>query len=137
MARTTTPTRPSSRRAAEPAPKKRLGRPPGSKNRVPAKAKADTSRSARKPAAAAAPRLKKAELEAQVTRLERAVARLRKQNAELKQAAKETAAAPEPEPAPAPARKPRRTAAAPKAARARRNASTDTEPAQPDEAAEV
>ena len=135
MARTTTPTRSSSRRATEPAPKKRLGRPPGSKNRVPAKAKADTPRSARKSVAPAAPRLNKAELEAQLARLERAVARLRKQNAELKHAAKEAAAAPEPEPVPT--RKPKRTAAAPKATRARRNASTETELAQADEAAEA
>ena len=136
MARTTTPTRSSSRRAAEPEPKKRLGRPPGSKNRVPAKAKAGAARSARKSAPPAAPRLNKAELEAQVAKLERAGARLRKQNAELKQAAKEAAPAPEPEPAPT--RKPRRTAAAaPKTARVRRNASTEAEPAQPDEAAEA
>ena len=137
MARTTTPTRSSSRRAAEPALKKRLGRPPGSKNRVPTKAKAGAARSARKLAVPAAPRLNKAELEAQLAKLERMVARLRKQNAELKQAAQETAAAPEPEPAPT--RRPRRTAAAPKTARTRRNASADaaSTPVEPDEAAEA
>ena len=87
--------------------------------------------------APAAPRLNKADLEAQVAKRECAVARLRKQNAELKQAAKEAAPAPEPEPAPT--RKPRRTAAAaaPKTARVRRNTSTETGPAQPDEAAEA
>ncbi len=137
MARTTTPTRSSSRRAAEPAPKKRLGRPPGSKNRVPAKAKAGAARSVRKRAVPAAPRLNKAELEAQLAKLERTVKRLRKQNAELKQAAREATAAPEPDPAPA--RKSRRTAAAPKAGRTRRNASTDigSAPAESDQAAEA
>lgn len=136
MARTTTPTR-SSRRAAETAPKKRLGRPPGSKNRVPAKAKTGAARSGRKAAVPAAPRLNKAELEAQVAKLERTVARLRKQNAELKQAAQEAAAAPEPEPAPA--RRPRRTATASRAARSRRDASAQAgpSPAEPDEAAEA
>ncbi len=134
MARTTTPTRSSSRRAAEPAPKKRLGRPPGSKNRIPAKA-AGAARSTRNAAAPAAPRLNKAELEAQVAKLERTVARLRKQNAGLKQAAEEAAAAPEPEPT----RKPRRTAAAPKTARTRRTASTEagSAPAETDETDEA
>ena len=135
MARTTTPIRSSSRRAAEPAPKKRLGRPPGSKNRVPAKA-AGTTRSTRKAAAPAAPRLNKAELEAQLVKLERTVARLRKQNAELKQAAKEAAVPAAPEPAPE--RKPRRIAAAPRTARARRSAA-EAEPVsvEPDEDSEA
>ena len=95
MARSTKTTRNSTRRTPEPAPRKRLGRPPGSKNRV----KLSTSTKAvpvvrtvraapRRTTAAPAPKLNKAELEAQVVKLERSIARLRKQNAELKQMAR-------------------------------------------------
>jgi len=128
MARVTTSSRSSSRRTPEPAPKKRLGRPPGSKNIVPAASKAKAApasakRVVRKTAAPAAPKLNKAELEAHVVKLERTVVRLRKQNAELKQAARETTPEPTPAPAPEPTpeRKPKRSAA-PKAARASKKA---------------
>ncbi|MGI4982518.1 MAG: hypothetical protein ACRYGL_04155 [Janthinobacterium lividum] len=129
MARATTPSRTRTTRSAEPAPKKRLGRPVGSKNRVTAatktKTKAKTAPAAARrstPArrtAPAAPKMNKAELEAQVAKLERAVARLRKQNAELKQSTREEHVEP-PKAAPAPAAapaKPKR-AAAPRARRA-------------------
>ena len=108
MARSTKTTRTSARRTPEPTTKKRLGRPLGSKNRaasaVNAKAApvARTTRAAsRKVASPAAPKLSKAELEAQVIRLERTITRLRKQNAELKHTARtETREAAEAPPAP-------------------------------------
>ena len=88
----TTTTRPS---AAAVAPKKKIGRPVGSKNRVPASPRSKAAAAAQKPAvrrAAAAPapvRMNKAELEAKILKLERSLARARAQNAELKQALKE------------------------------------------------
>lgn len=132
MARSTKTTRSSARRAPEPAPKKRPGRPLGSKNRVksPTSAKAvpvaRTTRAAPRKTAAPAPKLNKAELEAQIVRLERTIVRLRKQNAELKQTAhpegREAAEAP---PAPVETRRlPKRTASAP----ARRRAGAKEEP---------
>ena len=137
MARTTTKTtRAPAKRAPEPAPKKRVGRPVGSKNRVPAtvtKARSAPApvqkRTAARKAPPAAPKLNKAELEAQVVKLERTVARLRKQNAEMKQAARQPAPAPEPAPtvAATPDKKPKRAAAAPKARRSsKRDAAQDT-----------
>ena len=108
MARSTKTTRSSARRGPQPAPKKRLGRPLGSKKRVkpstPTKAAfvAYTTRAApRKAAAPAAPKLNKAELEHQVVKLERTITRLRKQNAELKHMARTEAREPEDAP-PAP-----------------------------------
>ncbi|MGI4794185.1 MAG: hypothetical protein ACRYG8_08915 [Janthinobacterium lividum] len=96
MARTAKTTRAPGRSKAEPAPKKRIGRPVGSKNRTPSKAKAAPVAAAKrtvakKVAAPAAPKLNKAELEHQVIKLERTIARLRKQNADLKQTAREDA----------------------------------------------
>ena len=95
MAQSTKTTRTSARRTPEPTTKKRLGRPLGSKNKatsaVNAKAApvARTTRAAsRKTASPAAPKLSKAELEHQLIKLERTITRLRKQNAELKQAAR-------------------------------------------------
>lgn len=130
MARATKTTRASAKRATEPTPKKRLGRPLGSKNRVPTPARAKsapasaTKRGAVRKAAPAAPKMNKAELEAQVLKLERSIARLRKQNTELKAAARE-------EPAEAP-----KPVAAPKRAAATRTRRVAKEPAElPDEAA--
>ena len=125
MARSTKTTRSSARRDPEPAPGKRLGRPPGSKNRVKPSAPttaasvARTTRAApRKAAAPAAPKLSKAELEHQVVKLERTIARLRKQNAELKHAARTDAREAEDAP-PAPVAEIKRVAkrAAPKTRR--------------------
>ena len=83
----TTTTRPS---AAAVAPKKKIGRPVGSKNRVPASPAAAQKPAVRRAAAAPAPvRMNKAELEAKILKLERSLARARAQNAELKQALKE------------------------------------------------
>lgn len=139
MARTTTKTtRAPAKRTPEPAPKKRVGRPVGSKNRVPAAAvtKARSApapvqkRTAARKAPPAAPKLNKAELEAQVVKLERTIARLRKQNAEMKQTARQPAPAPEPAPtvAATPDKKPKRAAAAPKARRSsKRDAAQDTD----------
>ena len=83
------------RPAAAAEPKKKIGRPLGSKNRVSAAAKVKNVATARKPVsrrvstAPAQIRMNKAELEAQVAKLERSLARVRTQNAELKQALKE------------------------------------------------
>lgn len=90
MARTAKTTRTSGRSKAEPAPKKRLGRPIGSKNHSSSNAKAAPVAAAKRSVAkkAVAPatlKLNKAELEAQIVKLERTIARLRKQNTELKQ----------------------------------------------------
>ena len=65
------------------------------------------------------PKLSKAELEAQLVKLERAVSRLREQNKELKRLVREGAETAEPAAAPTPTRRSTRTAAAPKAARTR------------------
>ncbi|MGI4796582.1 MAG: hypothetical protein ACRYG8_21485 [Janthinobacterium lividum] len=98
MAHATKPTSSPGRKAVEAAPKKRLGRPPGSKNKAVSKPKAAAAsvaagRAAPKRATAAvAPTLNKAELEQQIIKLERTIARLRKQNAELKTVAREEAA---------------------------------------------
>jgi hypothetical protein len=84
---------------------------------------------ARKPAPAA-PKLNKAELEAQVVKLERTIARLRKQNAEMKQTARQPAPTPEPAPAVAatPDKKSKRAATAPKTRRSsKRDAAQDTD----------
>ena len=88
-------------------PNPKRGRPPGSKNRVPAEPSKTTKAAARKAssrkAPPAMPKLNKAELEAQLVKLERTVSRLREQNKELKrqvregaEAAELTAAAPKP-----------------------------------------
>ncbi len=88
----TTTTRSS---AAQVAPKKKIGRPVGSKNRVPASPRSKAAAAPQKPAvrrpvAAPAPvRMNRAELEAQILKLERSLARARAQNAELKQALKD------------------------------------------------
>lgn len=138
MARTTTKTtRAPAKRTPEPAPKKRVGRPVGSKNRVPASVTKTRSapapvqkRTAARKSAPVAPKLNKAELEAQVVKLERTIARLRKQNAEMKQTARQPAPAPEPAPtvAATPDKKPKRAAAAPKARRSsKRDAAQDND----------
>lgn len=106
MARGIKTTRTSTRPTSAPVPGKRLGRPPGSRNLALSAAKGAApaprkTRAAPRAAAPAAPKLKKAELEQQVVRLGRTIARLRKQNAELKHAAREEAheaAAPPPAP---------------------------------------
>ena len=131
MARTAKTTRAPGKPKAEPAPKKRLGRPVGSKNRTTATVKAKAApitaakrAVAKKPAIPTAPKLNKAELEHQVIKLERTIARLRKQNAELKQTAREDAveaAKPAAAPAAAPDKQPAR-AAAPKSRRALKKA---------------
>ena len=134
MARATKTTRPSGRRTPDPVPRKRPGRPLGSKNKVAAVTKANippvarTARQVRKTPAVATPRLNKAELEAQVVKLERTIARLRKQNTELKQAAREEARdATQAASAPGPTSTKRAAAAAP-----RRNARTVADPAAPE-----
>lgn len=97
MARTTKTTHKSAKHASPPA-LKRPGRPPGSKNRNLSVTEAKgapldvTKRTLPKKAAApAASKLNKAELEAQIVKLERTIVRLRKQNSELKQTAQEHA----------------------------------------------
>jgi RNA polymerase primary sigma factor len=98
MARATTKkasTRSPRAAAGEDAPKRRPGRPLGSTNAK--KPPAARSRRTAKPAAASrtakdaprAPKMNKAELEAEVTKLERTIARLRSKNKELKLAANE------------------------------------------------
>ena len=67
------------------APKRRPGRPLGSTNAKSGKTAARRSTAA-KPVARE-PKLSKAELEAQVAKLERSIARLREKNRELKQVA--------------------------------------------------
>jgi exonuclease VII small subunit len=98
MARaTTTKSRPRRKAVAEAVPKRRPGRPLGSKNRkavasvLGSSSKAKTSRSPTTRAAIATPRLNKAELEARVAKLERTLTRLREQNKELKRAALDAA----------------------------------------------
>ena len=94
MARATTmktPTRKSRSLAVDEAQKRKPGRPIGSTSSRKPTAVAKVSRPVAKRAVAAkpaarAPKLNKAELEAQVGKLERAIARLREKNRELKQA---------------------------------------------------
>jgi hypothetical protein len=114
-------------------PKRKPGRPVGAKTRAiaPAKktapaARQTTRRTVTRATATPAPvRMNKAELEAQVVKLERSIERLRKQNAELKQALK---AAPQAEPAKA-AGKPTAKAAAKPAAHTRKSTDkTETAP---------
>ena len=80
-------------------PKPKRGRPPGSKNRVPAESTKTTRAAARTAAARksplATPKLNKAEVEAQLVKLERTVSRLREQNKELKRLVREGAEAAE------------------------------------------
>lgn len=137
MARSTKTTAAAAKRAPEPAPKKRIGRPVGSKNRAPvaktkpARAAATPQKAGRKVAAPATPKMNKAELEAQVVKLERTIARLRKANADLKQTARaEPVEAPKPAPAaaPTPAKKPKR-AAAPKTRKPAKSAAQQDAPA--------
>ena len=135
MARSTKTTRVSTKRASEPAPRKHLGRPPGSKNKVTSAAKAKaapvahTTRTAPKATAASAtPKLNKAELEQQVVKLERSIVRLRKQNTELKQAAREEARGAA-KAAPAPIAEIRRTPKRAATPAARRNTKAVEEPA--------
>lgn len=101
--------------------KRKRGRPPGSKNRVaaePRKTSAAVARAVASPKAPErAPKMSKAELEAQLAKLERTVARLREQNKDLKRLVREggkSTTAPEP-----PAKPTRRTtsSAVPKARR--------------------
>ena len=94
MARATKPA--TTRRSAPAAePKKRIGRPAGSKNRVASGPKSKSAAAPKKPAmsralATPAPlRMNKAELEAQLVKLERGLARAKAQNTELKKALKE------------------------------------------------
>ena len=144
MARaTTTTSRTGSKRAPEPAPKKRLGRPVGSKNRVPTAAKTKAAAASspkravgRKAAAPAAPKMSKADLEAHVVKLERTVARLRKQTAELKQAAQESVVdtkAAKAAKAAVPEKRSKRTAA-PKTRRSAKQQTTASDTASMDEA---
>jgi hypothetical protein len=92
MARATaTKSRTTRKAAAEAPPKRRPGRPAGSKNRtaeasVPASSREAKTRRVQNVKAAAAPKMNKAELEVHVAKLERTVARLRAQNKELKRA---------------------------------------------------
>ena len=132
MARATKTIRTSARRELGPAPKKRIGRPLGSKNRTKSASAAKaapitrTTRAApRKTSAAAVPKSSKAELEQQVVKLERTIARLRKQNTELKQASREEAL----EAAPAPVAKTRRAPKRAAASTTRRGGRAVTEPA--------
>ncbi len=135
MARSTKTARTSSRRAPEAAPRKRLGRPLGSKNKVTSATKAKaaplarTARAAsRKTAAPATPKLNKAELEQQVVKLERIIARLRKQNAELKHTAR-TEAREAAQAVPAPVAETRRAPKRAAAPSTRRKAAAAEEPA--------
>lgn len=92
MARTVAKPKPKTMTKLPPGspPKKRPGRPPGSKNKVaaePVRKLTAASVSKRAPAKKAAPataKMSKADLEAQIVKLERALARSRKQVAELK-----------------------------------------------------
>ncbi|NPD69881.1 hypothetical protein HN018_27695 (plasmid) [Lichenicola cladoniae] len=96
MARTATSPRSSKKTAPTEAAKKPRGRPPGSKNGVRATSKAKAPVAAKRAVVgkttSAAPKLNKAELEAHIIKLERTIDRLRKQGAEMKQAAKPAAA---------------------------------------------
>lgn len=97
MARTATKTKASrttkskTTKTVDVAPKKKVGRPLGSKNRVvgaaarkPAPAPVTKKEPVKKAALAVpASKMSKADLEAQIDKLERALARSRKQNAEL------------------------------------------------------
>ena len=98
MARTATSTRSSKKTTPTAAAKKPLGRPRGSKNGVRTTSKAKTPAAAKRAVvrktAPAAPKLNKAELEAHIIKLERTIDRLRKQGAEMKQAAKVSSAKP-------------------------------------------
>jgi exonuclease VII small subunit len=97
MARATTKIRTSRKSVAEASPKRRPGRPVGSKNRkvvasvLERSSKAKAPRSPTTRTTAAAPKMNKAELEARVAKLERTVTRLREQNKELKRAALDAA----------------------------------------------
>ncbi len=81
----TTATKPSSNSS----PKKRLGRPPGSKNKVTAGTarQLPTASVSKRTPAPAASKMSKADLEAQVVKLGQALARSRNQVAKLKQIA--------------------------------------------------
>ncbi|NPD68203.1 hypothetical protein HN018_22480 (plasmid) [Lichenicola cladoniae] len=115
MARTATSTSSSKKITPTDAAKKPRGRPPGSKNGVratsKAKAPAAVKRAAVRKSAPAAPKLNKAELEAHVIKLERTIDRLRKQGAEMKQAAKLSTAKPAAAPVEAAVKKTRRAKA--------------------------
>ena len=135
MARATKTTRISTKRELKPTQTKRNGRPLGSKNRPKAAAAAKprpvtrTTRAASgKTPAPAAPKFSKAELEQQVVRLERTIARLRRQNGEFKRVAREEAREAA-EAAPAPVAKTGRTAKRPAAPAAPRGARAVMEPA--------
>ncbi len=100
----------TTRRSAPAAePKKKIGRPAGSKNRVASGPKSKSAAAPKKPAtsrASATPapvRMNKAELEAHVVKLERGLARAKAQNAELKKALKEAQQPGKPATAPPPA----------------------------------
>ena len=142
MARTTKPTRASARQTAEPAPKKRPGRPAGTKNRIPAsKARSAPAAPAkrvvaRRSEAPAAPKLNKAELEAQVVKLERTVARQRKQIAELKQTVREGSAE-APKATRATVATKQKRAAAPKTGRGRKPPAEQALPVREDETDEA
>ncbi len=135
MARSIKTTRTSARRAPEPAPRKRLGRPLGSKNKATSAAKAKaaplartTQAAPRKAAAPATSKLNKAELEHQLIKLERTITRLRKQNAELKHTAR-TEAREAAEAPPAPVADTRRMPKRAPAPSTRRKAAAAVEPA--------
>ncbi len=99
-------------------PKPKRGRPFGSKNRLPAEPTKTTRAAARTASARksppAAPKLSKAELEAQLVKLERTVSRLREQNKELKHVVREGAETAESAAAPTPTRRNTKVAAVPK-----------------------
>ena len=103
--------------------KPKLGRPLGSKNRsavAPLKATTSATRSAlSRKAVPSAPKMSKAELELQLAKSERLVARLREQNKELKTIVKAAAAPKEAKPAAEPVQPVGKSVPATKAARPR------------------
>ena len=123
MARTATkkPSTKSLRSTGTLSPTPKRGRPPGSKNRIAAEPRKTTRQTARtaasRKAPPATPKPSKAELEAQVVKLERTVSRLREQNKELKRLVRDAAETAE---LAAAAREPTRRSSRVAAARSRR-----------------
>ncbi len=137
MARATKAT--TTRRSAKPAePRKKIGRPLGSKNKVVAPAKSKSQRASKKPlvrraaAVPAAVRMNKADLEAHVVKLERGLARARTQTAELKKALKEAqqASAKTAEPSSAPTKATRKRSSGNPVKRGRHPEAADASPEQ-------
>lgn len=100
MARAANKTKPATKTAKAAATPKKLGRPPGSKNNVQppsdrprsVMSRPPAKRASAKVAAPVVPKMSKADLEAQIVKLERGMARLRKQNIELKLLAEDATA---------------------------------------------